>query len=102
MDRVVRCSLGALGALALIGGAAQARDPVPLSLPPPPARTVEQPVSPYPLSYADDLARQLGIVQGHMDVFTVTPQHGDGLVPTLKGGVDRAGAGFKLQWQTPN
>jgi hypothetical protein len=60
----------------------------------------EEPAPPaYPLSYADEVARSLGIAHGKMDVFSVSPTQDDDLVPSLKGGVDRNGAGVKLQWQ---
>ena len=80
-------------------GVANARDPAPATMAPPPAPVLQEPVSPYPLSYTDEVARRLGIVQGHMDVFSVAPNRDDGLVPSLKGGVDRNGAGVKLRWQ---
>jgi hypothetical protein len=63
---------------------------LPKEEPPPPA---------YPLSYADEVARSLGIAHGKMDVFSVSPTHDNDLVPSLKGGIDRNGAGIKLQWK---
>jgi hypothetical protein len=63
---------------------------LPKEEPPPPA---------YPLSYADEVARSLGIAHGKMDVFSVSPVRDSDLVPSLKGGIDRNGAGIKLQWQ---
>jgi hypothetical protein len=89
----------ALCGLVLTGGFASARDSVPATLTFPPAPALQEPVSPYPLSYADEVARRLGVVHGHMDVFEASPSRDDGLVPSLKGGVDRNGAGLKLQWK---
>lgn len=63
---------------------------LPKEEPPPPA---------YPLSYADEVARNLGIANGKMDVFSVSPAHDNDLAPSLKGGIDRNGAGVKLQWK---
>jgi len=89
----------ALCGLVWTSGLARARDPAPATDALLPAPVLQEPVSPYPLSYADELARRLGIAQGHMDVFSVAPERSDGLVPSLKGGMDRNGAGVKLQWQ---
>ncbi len=77
-------------------------DPRQLRLPPAPGMHLpkEEPPPPaYPLSYADEVARSLGIANGKMDIFTVSPAHDSDLVPSLKGGVDRNGAGVKLQWK---
>lgn len=95
---MARYSLLALSALIALCAPVYARDPLP---PPPPLNPplVEQPVSPYPMSYSEELAQRLGISKGHMDVFTVGPERDDTFVPSLKGGVDKSGVGLKLQWQ---
>jgi hypothetical protein len=89
----------ALCGLVWTSGLANARDPAPATPALSPAPALQGPVSSYPLSYADEVAQRLGIVRGHMDVFSVTPNHDNGLVPSLNGGVDRNGAGVKLKWQ---
>lgn len=63
---------------------------LPKEEPPPPA---------YPLSYADEVARRLGISHGKMDIFEIAPSRNNDFVPALKGGIDRNGAGLKLQWR---
>ncbi len=76
--------------------------PRPLKLPDAPGMRLpkEEPPPPaYPLNYADEVARSLGIAHGKMDVFSVSPAQDNDLVPSLKGGIDRNGAGVKLQWK---
>lgn len=89
----------ALCGLVLAGGLASARGLGPPAVDLTPDPVLHEPVSPYPLSYADEVAKRLGVVHGHVDVFEASPSHDDGLVPSLKGGVDRNGAGLKLQWK---
>jgi hypothetical protein len=77
-------------------------DPRQFRLPPAPGVHLpkEEPPPPaYPLNYADEVARSLGIANGKMDVFSVSPTQDNDLVPSLKGGIDRNGAGVKLQWK---
>jgi hypothetical protein len=61
------------------------------------ARTQPQPESPYAMNYADEVARAMGVKSGRMDLFD-TGAPGDGLLPSIKGGVDRGGAMLRLQW----
>lgn len=89
----------ALCGFAWTGGPPGACDPASTTGALSPGPILREPSSPYPLSYTDEVARRLGITHGHMDIFSVTPDRTDGLVPSLKGAVDRDGAGFKLQWQ---
>ena len=56
--------------------------------------------SPYPMTYSDELARRLGIKQGRMDMFSISPDTEKFLAPTLKGQIDRNGVGVRLQWET--
>jgi hypothetical protein len=98
---MARYAFIALAVVAWVGGPVEAREPTPPAPPSVNSPVPEQPVSPYPMSYSEELARRLGISQGHMDVFSLTPDRDDGFFPTLKGGVDRSGAGLKLEWSTP-
>jgi hypothetical protein len=54
--------------------------------------------SPYPMNYADEAAQNLGVRNGHMELFNAPSHDAEGLAPTVSGGVDGNGAMFKLQW----
>lgn len=67
--------------------------------PAPPARHLpaDKPDPPYPMNYADEAAEALGVAHGRVNVLSPTPrQHG--IVPNVKGGVDRGRPTLKLQW----
>ena len=51
----------------------------------------------YPMNYADEAAQSLGIVHGRLDVFSF-PSGQHGIVPNVKGGIDRGRPTLKLQW----
>lgn len=53
--------------------------------------------SPYPMSYSDEAAQNLGVRNGRMEFFNTGSQD-SGLAPALTGGVDGGGAMLKLQW----
>jgi hypothetical protein len=79
--------------LAVIAFAAQGV-PAP---PPLPRLPVDKPDPPYPMNYADEAAQALGIAHGRVDVFSAPPrQHG--IVPDVKGGIDRGRPMLKLEW----
>jgi hypothetical protein len=64
-------------------------------LPPPEERT-----SPYPANYAEDIAQQLGVKNGRMDLFEMRPKDDrDGLMPSLSGSLGGEGAMIKLKWK---
>jgi len=52
---------------------------------------------PYAMSYTDEVAGRPGVQDGRWEAFET--RSSDPLVPSFKGGVDRGGAMFKLQWQ---
>ena len=51
---------------------------------------------PYAMNYTDEAAQTLGIQDGQWQAFETHPS--DPLLPSLKGGVDKGAAMFKLQW----
>lgn len=55
---------------------------------------------PYALNYSDEAARALGVRKGHVDVFSITRPPQDGLVPNVRGGLDKKGPAIQLQWPT--
>jgi hypothetical protein len=61
------------------------------------ARFKTEPVAPYSMNYTDEVAASLGVVGGKAD-FVDTGRSESAFVPSLKGGVDRGGAMFRLQW----
>ena len=54
----------------------------------------------YPMTYSDEAARALGIQNGRMDAFSLTPPSGNGLMPKVEGGVDKKGPSLELRWKT--
>jgi hypothetical protein len=72
----------------------------PLSYPgaPKPAAP-EQQKQPYAMNYSDEAAQTLGVRDGHMDVFSTRPTSGNGLMPTISGGLGGEGAMLRLQWR---
>lgn len=78
--------------------AGQPRQPEFSILPPP--RPPESSSTPrYPMSYAEEAAQSLGIVNGRMDLFSLEPGHGDSLTPRIHGGIEGGKATLKLQWR---
>jgi len=66
----------------------------------PPLRLPEISSTPrYPMTYADEAAQTLGIANGRMDVFSLSPGRGDSLVPRVHGGIEGGKAALKLQWR---
>jgi hypothetical protein len=61
------------------------------------ARTAPQPQSPYPMNYADEVAQAMGVRAGRVDLFDSGPSD-NSFIPAFKGGIDRGGAMFRLQW----
>jgi hypothetical protein len=53
--------------------------------------------SPYAMNYTDELARNLGVKDGRMDVFATHPES-SGYMPSISGGVGGDGAMFRLKW----
>jgi hypothetical protein len=95
----------AVSLLALSGTALSAAIPgdiaytsAPLRFPGEPKPVYDDPKSPYPMTYVDELARNLGVRNGHMDVFSTKPVENDPLVPVISGGLGGDGAMLKLQW----
>jgi hypothetical protein len=52
--------------------------------------------SPYATTYADEVARSLGVRDGHMDLFSTVPA--SSYVPSFSAGVDRDGAMLRMRW----
>jgi hypothetical protein len=66
----------------------------------PPPRLPEISSAPrYPMSYADEAAQTLGIVNGRMDLFSLEPGRDGGLAPRIHGGIEGGKAALKLQWR---
>ena len=57
------------------------------------------PAPPYALNYIDEVAQDLGIKDGHMDVFSSHPAADDPLMPMVSGGLGGDGAMLRLQWR---
>jgi len=89
--------IAALAAMTAGVAAAQAAPAPPIV--PAPARhlPVDKPDPPYPMNYADEAAQSLGIVHGRLDLFSF-PSRQHGIVPDVKGGIDRGRPTLKLQW----
>lgn len=98
---MARSALLAICLTLAAGGAAQAGNPLASIGQPPKKAAPQEPAPRYPMNYTDELAQRLGIEHGHMDVFSMTPGQENGVMPTIKGGIDRNGAGVKLQWKIP-
>jgi hypothetical protein len=95
----------AAGLLALSGTAVSAATPdavaytsAPLRFPGAPKPLYDNPKSPYPMTYVDEVAQNLGVRNGHMDVFSSKSVENDPLVPVISGGLGGDGAMLKLQW----
>jgi hypothetical protein len=48
------------------------------------------------MTYTDEVARSLGVKDGHVDVFSTQPV--SGYMPSFSAGVDQGGAMFRLKW----
>jgi hypothetical protein len=72
----------------------------PMSYPGAPKRIYDDPKLPYAMNYTDEAARNLGVKDGHMDVFSTKPSSQNDLMPSLSGGVDSGGAMIRLQWRS--
>ena len=57
----------------------------------------EQPL--YPMNYADEAARSLGVRGGRWEAFDTGPTSSSPFMPSLRGGVDSGGAMIRLQWR---
>ena len=69
----------------------------PLQYPGAPKRVYEDPTPPYAMNYMDEAARNLGVRDGHMDVFS-TRSDGSGYMPSISGGLGGDGAMVRLRW----
>ena len=52
---------------------------------------------PYAMSYMEEAAQNLGVKDGHMDVFSTEPE-ASSYLPSFSGGVGSDGAMFRLKW----
>jgi hypothetical protein len=68
-----------------------------LQYPGAPKPVYEDTHSPYAMNYADEAAQNLGVRDGHMDVFATHPES-SGYLPSVSGGVGGDGAMFRLKW----
>ena len=55
------------------------------------------PRPPYAMSYAEEAAQNLGVKDGHMDVFSTRPGP-SGYLPSVSGGLGSDGAMLRLKW----
>jgi hypothetical protein len=105
-NTAIRSWVLAFSILALSGTALSAAVPnsgipntgSPLRFPGAPKPVYDDPKSPYPMTYADEVAHNLGVRDGHMDVFSSAPVENNPLVPVVSGGLGGDGAMLKLQW----
>lgn len=72
------------------------QDTLSLQYPGAPKPVREETKSPYPMTYTDEVARSLGVKDGHMDVFSTQPV--SNYMPSFSAGVDKGGAMFRLKW----
>jgi len=72
------------------------QDTLSLQYPGAPKPVREENKSPYPMTYTDEVARSLGVKDGHMDVFSTEPV--SNYMPSFSAGVDQGGAMFRLKW----
>jgi hypothetical protein len=96
-----RAAIVVLIALLGMGTSAQAmrvpfEDTLSLQYPGAPKPVGEENKSPYPMTYTDEVARSLGVKDGHVDVFSTQPV--SGYMPSFSAGVDQGGAMFRLKW----
>jgi hypothetical protein len=96
-----RAAIVVLIALLGMGTSAQAmrvpfEDTLSLQYPGAPKPVGEENKSPYPMTYTDEVARSLGVKDGHVDVFSTQPV--SSYMPSFSAGVDRGGAMFRLKW----
>lgn len=73
------------------------QDHLSLQYPGAPKPVREEPASPYAMTYTDEVARSLGVQDGHMDFFSTKPS--SGLMPSFSAGVDQGGAMLRLKWR---
>jgi hypothetical protein len=106
MGGATRALLLAASLLAFGGTAALAMSPsdnshlvTPLHYPGAPKPVHDDPQSPYPMNYSEEVAQSLGVRNGHMDVFSSRPAANDPLMPVVSGGLGGDGAMLKLQWR---
>jgi hypothetical protein len=52
---------------------------------------------PYAMNYTDEVAQNLGVKDGHMDVFSTRPASSS-YIPSISGGVGGDGAMVRLRW----
>lgn len=69
----------------------------PLQYPGAPKPVDDEQYAPYAMTYAEEAAQNLGVRNGHMDVFSI-PQDSSGYVLSLSGGVGSDGAMLWLKW----
>jgi len=98
---VGKASIVAFAALSLMGTSAKAmrvpfQDHLSLQYPGAPISAPEEAKSPYPMTYADEVARSLGVKDGHLDVISTQPV--SGYMPAFSAGVDRGGAMLRFKW----
>jgi hypothetical protein len=96
-----KTAIVALIALLGMGTSAQAmrvpfQDTLSLQYPGAPKPVREENKSPYPMTYTDEVARSLGVKDGHVDVFSTQPV--SSYMPSFSAGVDQGGAMFRLKW----
>ncbi|MGH6828867.1 MAG: hypothetical protein ACREFW_08150 [Rhizomicrobium sp.] len=75
------------------------QDHLSLQYPGAPKPVREERQSPYAMTYLDDVARSLGVKNGHMDVFSTDPGS-SGYLPSFSAGVGSDGAMLRLKWHS--
>jgi len=63
---------------------------------PKPVTDDPRPPSPYAMTYVEEAARQLGVKNGRMDVFST--QSSSSYMPSISGGLGSDGAMLRLKW----
>jgi hypothetical protein len=103
-NTAIRASILAFGLLALSGTVLSAAVPSngsyssPLRFPGAPKPLYDDDKTPYPMNYTDEVAQNLGVKDGHMNVFSSQPVENNPFVPVVSGGLGGDGAMLKLQW----
>ena len=68
-----------------------------LQYPGAPKRIYDDPHLPYAMNYADEAAQNLGVKDGHMDLFSIQPKSSS-YMPSISGGLGGDGAMVRFRW----
>ena len=70
----------------------------PADYPGAPKRISDAPASPYAMNYVDEAAQNIGIRDGHLDMYSSNPAENRPYLPSVSGAMGGSGPMLKLQW----